>query len=380
VSSRCRQSAGEWGGDQHHCQHTFRYQSQGCKIDTYNLQEAHWVGNRTHDICSTRVHWVLVYLAAVETSKQVLRGLLLLYAAFSCHAAPCCAMLCRNVFGKSVKPLHAPGFARNFMQLLRREGGVVFTNGDLDGWAGGSLGLGASNSNGDEQQAPQDGREAAVHVSSTQQAAAAADSSTGGSSGGAATSISRRKGSGTTAVAPGKPSKASATKAAPPSKGVSKGVSSRVTATQPTQVPHRQDREEGEEELPGVGQGGGGSVGGPGVPPQHPPYDRYNHNPADDTDRSPGRERDALPPQSGSGGLPPALERVAFITYRNASHCTDTHTYAWQTPGEPPEWKAQRAEAMDRAAAFAMPFRLARLRDLRADPLLPLVPETEQAV
>jgi hypothetical protein len=70
------------------------------------------------------------------------------------------------------------------------------------------------------------------------------------------------------------------------------------------------------------------------------------------------------------------VARVAFITYKNASHCTDTHTYAWQTPGEPPEWKRQRAEAMTRAAEFAMATRQAELLDDRErDLLLQLVPQ-----
>lgn len=57
-----------------------------------------------------------------------------------------------------------------------------------------------------------------------------------------------------------------------------------------------------------------------------------------------------------------SLDGVAFIVYKNASHCTDTHTYAWQTPGEPAAWKQQRAEAMDHAVAFANRERSAALR------------------
>lgn len=61
---------------------------------------------------------------------------------------------------------------------------------------------------------------------------------------------------------------------------------------------------------------------------------------------------------SGSEGRrPEGLQRVAFFTYTNASHCTDTHTYAWNTPGEPAEWKQQRAQAMAQAAEYANPAR-----------------------
>ena len=52
-------------------------------------------------------------------------------------------------------------------------------------------------------------------------------------------------------------------------------------------------------------------------------------------------------------GDEPSCPGVAYVVYKNASHCTDTHSYAYQTPGEPSAWKQQRAEAMDRAVAFA---------------------------
>jgi hypothetical protein len=45
--------------------------------------------------------------------------------------------------------------------------------------------------------------------------------------------------------------------------------------------------------------------------------------------------------------------KLAFVVYEGASHCTDTHTFAWQTPGSPPEWKRQRARAMDVAVELA---------------------------
>lgn len=44
---------------------------------------------------------------------------------------------------------------------------------------------------------------------------------------------------------------------------------------------------------------------------------------------------------------------IAYVVYRNASHCTDTHTNTWHTPNEPAEWKKQRALAMDYAVEFA---------------------------
>lgn len=53
------------------------------------------------------------------------------------------------------------------------------------------------------------------------------------------------------------------------------------------------------------------------------------------------------------GGLTKHQSRVAFVVYRNASHCTDTHTNTWQTPGEPEKWRRQRALAMNYAVEFA---------------------------
>jgi hypothetical protein len=48
-----------------------------------------------------------------------------------------------------------------------------------------------------------------------------------------------------------------------------------------------------------------------------------------------------------------AAPRLASITYAGASHCTDTHLDTWAQEGEPPEWKKQRAQAMNTAAGFA---------------------------
>jgi hypothetical protein len=53
------------------------------------------------------------------------------------------------------------------------------------------------------------------------------------------------------------------------------------------------------------------------------------------------------------GGLSKHEHNVAFVVYRNASHCTDTHTNTWHTPNEPVAWRQQRALAMDYAVEFA---------------------------
>eukprot|EP00883_Tetradesmus_obliquus_P008645 jgi/Sobl393_1/19373/SZX76095.1 len=58
--------------------------------------------------------------------------------------------------------------------------------------------------------------------------------------------------------------------------------------------------------------------------------------------------------------------RLAFVVYEGASHCTDTHTYTWNQPGQPPAWKQQRAQAMDYAVHFAQQHRL-RVRRSTAD-------------
>jgi hypothetical protein len=131
----------------------------------------------------------------------------------------------RNIFGKHVPQLHAPGFARHIMPLLQEYGNVVFTNGDLDGWAGGSLGL-----------------------------------------------------------------------------------------------------------LPVVGreQSSSSNVGSGALM-----YDI------------------SVDLDAKNGGLSAHHSHVAFVVYKNASHCTDTHTNTWADPNEPPEWRKQRALAMDYAVGFA---------------------------
>lgn len=41
---------------------------------------------------------------------------------------------CRTIFGAHAPAPVVPAFARNIEALLLRHGGVVFTNGELDGW------------------------------------------------------------------------------------------------------------------------------------------------------------------------------------------------------------------------------------------------------
>lgn len=142
----------------------------------------------------------------------------------------CCCR--RNIFGKHLPDLRGPGFARHIMPLLKEYGNVVFTNGDLDGWAGGSLGL---LPNVEEEGGPDSG-----------------------------------------------------------------------------------------DMLYSSGSSGGASL----------MFDIENLD-------------------SKTAGLSQRHHNVAFVVYRNASHCTDTHTNTWADRNEPPEWKKQRALAMDYAVEFA---------------------------
>eukprot|EP00775_Hariotina_reticulata_P008145 gene8145-8338_t len=45
---------------------------------------------------------------------------------------------CDKLFGSAIPRLEAPRFAANLRRLIRKTGGVIFTNGEIDTWAGGS--------------------------------------------------------------------------------------------------------------------------------------------------------------------------------------------------------------------------------------------------
>ena len=165
----------------------------------------------------------------------------------SCAALPL-GKTCRAMFGPGIPRMEAPSYARGFMRLLHQVGGVVFTNGDLDGWAGGSLGVTSTNQQddtGDDQ----------------------------------------------------------------------------MPYGQPSPERHQPAR-----------RGDTASVLGSAN------LTSYEDGPDDST---------------GCGFEEPSCPGVSYVVYRNASHCTDVHTYAYQTPGEPSAWKQQRAQAIDRAVAFA---------------------------
>lgn len=277
-------------------------------------------------------------------------------------ALVCFTLLRRTLFGSDIAPLHSPGFARNFMRLLRREGGIVFTNGDLDGWAGGSLGVNLDSLKGQKgiSKAEQgQGHAEGVHVSSlaADGAGAAAQVHAALTSVNTA-SANEAAGAGTTSASPAVGSSSG-------SDSSSSSIASRARGKPPHKAPkQRPSREEPEHRPPGH-------------------YEYHEHEQQQHEHEQQQQQHHYQHPEEEDQGdatdKAGSVEKVAFITYKNASHCTDTHTYAWQTPGEPAEWKQQRAEAMDRAVAFATPARLAVLRDLRADPLLPLVPESEEA-
>ena len=61
---------------------------------------------------------------------------------------------------------------------------------------------------------------------------------------------------------------------------------------------------------------------------------------------------------------------IAAVVYKNASHCTDTHSFNWNNTAEPEEYKIQRARAMDAAAIWMESFRAASTAakfDIKAD-------------
>lgn len=61
---------------------------------------------------------------------------------------------------------------------------------------------------------------------------------------------------------------------------------------------------------------------------------------------------------SSAGVAASRQARLAFVVYEGASHCTDTHTYTWNQPGQSSAWRQQRAQAMEYAVQFAQQQRL----------------------
>jgi len=165
---------------------------------------------------------------------------------------------CKNVFGKEIPRMKAPWFLKNIRSLLLVHGGVVFTNGDLDGWAGGS-------------------------AMSYRDMWDLNDAQT-------AQSIHKRAAWGFDHLAHGAQTAIS----------FSRKLLSR----------------------------------------------EMWHFPGISTDLGIARMNSLQKPG-----------QLAFVTYTNASHCTDTHTNTWNSPGQRLKWRQQRAEAMDYAVAFAAPFR-----------------------
>lgn len=160
--------------------------------------------------------------------------------------------------------LRGPGFARHIMPLLKDIGGVVFTNGALDGWAGGSLGLLPNTAGEITHSLPSSQQQAAVKPASDESLDAPDNAN-----------FNRRHGGG---------------------------------------------QKQKEDEAAAVG----------GL--MHELF-------VGDLD-------------SPTGGLSKRHSNIAFVVYKNASHCTDTHTDMWAA-NEPPAWKEQRALAMDLAVRFA---------------------------
>lgn len=62
----------------------------------------------------------------------------------------------------------------------------------------------------------------------------------------------------------------------------------------------------------------------------------------------------------GGGSLKEAIPgvKMAVISYEGASHCTDTHSGNWGNGNEPPEYRRQRAHAMDAATEWMEEFRV----------------------
>jgi hypothetical protein len=70
---------------------------------------------------------------------------------------------------------------------------------------------------------------------------------------------------------------------------------------------------------------------------------------------------DASRSRNASSAAPRASARdacgLAYVAYERASHCTDTHAFAWHMPGQPRAWRRQRARAVDYAARFMAAWR-----------------------
>lgn len=182
----------------------------------------------------------------------------------------------RQIFGDQLPTPHGPPFAQHILRELRRVGGVVFTNGDADGWAGGSLGIRPGTRPRLQQQgAPQ------AHGQQHQQEA----------TGGMGEDEQAADLAGLHGILDEDELAALDREAAP---CLSHG-SRRTASWSSRQAEHKEHT---------------------------------------------GRARTG--------------RRLAFVVYAGgASHCTDTHTLAWDAPGQPPRWRRLRARAMDYATSFA---------------------------
>ncbi|WIA22938.1 hypothetical protein OEZ86_009871 [Tetradesmus obliquus] len=152
---------------------------------------------------------------------------------------------CRQIFGQDLPRLKVPAVAADVKRLLREVGGVVFTNGEFDGWAGGSF------------LSDEDVRPAAHSTVKTRQ--------------------QQQQQSG-----------AAASQGLPPASSISRRLAAAGSAS------------------------------------------------------------------SSSSSSTAAKARVAFVSYKGASHCTDTHNLAVHSPAQQPSsWARQRRRAMQYAQQFA---------------------------
>jgi hypothetical protein len=291
---------------------------------------------------------------------------------------------CVRLFGPDVLELQSPGFARHTRELLAKLGGVVFTNGDLDGWAGGSL-LG-----------PQD-----FMKNEDRPAAAAAEL---GGEGHRSESLRRSRSS---SVSRGRSN----------SRHRSRGSSSSwslkwmgvVTSMQEPReqcgahgwvsAGHVADwgLEKGVQEALELGsearaidaawlEGGGeapkGTKGAPARAQQagstsrdRKGYGRLQQHFRGQEQGGHDQRQQVRAEGMVLGHIPMGLleevdkrqhGKLAYVMYEGASHCTDTHSFAWKTPGQPPEWECQRGVAMEYAATFMAAARDARRQAAKA--------------